>query len=107
MPYTLNTPWRWETWGAGDGVYDPYSRLAGRRINGGTLTGPINPSLTDIPRGVSLLVTGTVVTENQTPSQDDLAAADYYFLGGHEYTISDQQAQVLINAGYGSYLTQL
>lgn len=107
MPYTLNTPWRWETWGAGNQTYDAYSRLAGRRINGGTLTGPINPTLTDIPRGVSLLVTGTVVTENQTPSQDDLAAADYYFLGGHEYTVSDQQAQVLINAGYGSYLTQI
>jgi hypothetical protein len=40
-----------------------------------------------------------------TPSQDDLAAASYYFLGGHEYEISDYQAQVLIDAGYGDYVT--
>jgi hypothetical protein len=40
-----------------------------------------------------------------TPSQDELAAASYYFLGGHEYEISDYQAQVLIDAGYGDYVT--
>jgi hypothetical protein len=107
MPYSLTTPWRWETYGADYYEFTPYARLAGRRITGGSVTGPINPSLTDVPRGVSLLVTGTVVTENMTPSQDDLAAADYYFLGGHEYTVSDTQAQVLIDAGYGDYLTQL
>lgn len=107
MPYTLNTPWRWETYGSDYYNFTPYSRLAGRPITGGNITGTINPFLTDIPRGISLLVTGTVVTENMTPSQDDLAAADYYFLGGHEYTVSDTQAQVLIDAGYGDYLTQI
>lgn len=107
MPYTLNTPWRWETYGSDYYNFTPYSRLAGRPITGGNITGTINPFLTDIPRGISLLVSGTTVTENMTPSQDDLAAADYYFLGGHEYTVSDEQAQVLTNAGYGSYLTQI
>jgi hypothetical protein len=43
----------------------------------------------------------------QTPSQDDLAAASYYFLGGHEYVISDEQAAVLTAAGYGSYVTPI
>jgi hypothetical protein len=52
-----------------------------------------------------LIVNGTNVIATLTPSQDDLAAASYYFLGGHEYTISDEQAQVLINAGYGDYVT--
>ena len=102
--YTLVTPWRWETWGA-NREFTPYSRLAGRPVTGGTSTGTINPYITDIPRGYSLLVTGTTVTEIQTPSQDQLAAAGYYFLGGHEYIVSQAQATVLINAGYSAYLT--
>ena len=102
--YRLTTPWRWETWGAGQ-EFTPYSRLAGRPVTGGTSTGTINPFITDIPRGYSLLVTGTTVVEVQTPSQDDLAAASYYFLGGHEYVVSQAQATVLINAGYSAYLT--
>ena len=105
MAYTLVTPYQWQTWGAGTGVYSEYSRLAGRRLNGGTIDGPIAPSLTDIPRGQTLIVNGTTVTATLTPSQDDLAAASYYFLGGHEYEISNEQAQVLINAGYGDYVT--
>ena len=101
------TPYQWQTWGAGYSEFTPYSRLAGRRLNGGTIDGPIAPSLTDIPRGQTLIVNGTTVTATLTPSQDDLAAASYYFLGGHEYTLSDTQAQVLINAGYGSWLTEV
>ena len=105
MAYTLMTPYQWQTWGAGAGEYTAYSRLAGRRLNGGTIDGAIAPSLTDIPRGQTLIVNGTTVTATLTPSQDDLAAATYYFLGGHEYTISDYQAGVLTAAGYGSWLT--
>jgi hypothetical protein len=105
MAYTLVTPYQWQTWGAGTGVYSEYSRLAGRRFNGGTIDGAIPISLTDIPRGQTLIVNGTTVIATLTPSQDDLAAASYYFLGGHEYEISDYQAQVLTNAGYGSWLT--
>ena len=104
MPYTLTTPWRWETWGAQYGTYDKYSRLAARRINGGTLTGSINPFITDIPRAYTLIVNGTTVTEVQTPYQDDLANADTYYLGGHNYTLTDAEAQILIDAGYGDYL---
>jgi hypothetical protein len=105
MSYTLTTPYRNETWIA-DGTYaSPYARLAGRRLTGGTINGPIPISITDIHRGISLLINGTTVTENQTPSQDDLAAADYYFLGGHEYTIENSVAAILIAAGYGAYVT--
>ena len=105
MAYTLVTPYEWQTWGAGQSEYSPYARLAGRRFNGGTINGSIPISLTDVARGQTLIVNGTTVTLTLTPSQDDLAAASYYFLGGHEYTISDTQATVLINAGYGDYVT--
>jgi len=105
MPYTLVTPYQWQTWGTDYNTFTPYSRLAGRRFNGGTIDGAIAPSMTDIPRGQTLIVNGTTVTITLTPSQDELAAASYYFLGGHEYTLSDTQAQVLIDAGYGSWLT--
>lgn len=104
MAYKLTTPYQWQTQGAGYNQFTPYARLAGRRFNGGNVSGPIAPSLTDVPRGQTFIVNGTNVSLTMTPSQDDLAAASYYFLGGHEYTISDSQAQVLINAGYGEYV---
>jgi hypothetical protein len=107
MPYKLTTPWRWETWGAGYEVYDPYSRLAGKPVTGGSITGTTNPYLTDIPRGYTFIVNGTTVTVEQTPSQDTLAAADSYYLGGTESIISDAEAAIFIAAGYSDYLTQL
>ena len=101
------TPYQWQTWGPDYNEFTPYSRLAGRRFNGGTIDGAIAPSMTDIPRGQTLIVNGTTVTATLTPSQDDLAAASYYFLGGHEYVISDEQAAVLIAAGYSDYVTPI
>ena len=106
MAYTLITPWLNQTYGIdSSNPFSPYARLAGKEFNGGSVSGVIPVSLTDIPRGVSLLINGTTVSAEQTPSQDDLAAASYYYLGGHEYTISDYEANILINAGYGSYVT--
>lgn len=102
MAYKLITPTRNETWLAYPQNY-AYSRLAGRPISGAG----VPTRLTDIPRGYSLLVTGNTVTETRTPSQDDLAAADYYFLGGSNYVITDQQAAVLIAAGYSEWLTPI
>ena len=103
MAYTLVTPWQNETWV--DNYFEPYARLAGRRLVGGSIDGTIPISITDVPRGVTLLINGTTVTENRTPSQDDLANADTYYLGGHNYTLTDEQAQILIDAGYSDYLT--
>ena len=103
MAYTLTTPWRWETYVSEP--YSKYARLAGKRLTGGTINGAIPISMTDVARGQSLLVTGTTVVMTQTPSQDDLAAASYYFLGGHEYVISNEQAAVLTAAGYSDYVT--
>jgi cytochrome c peroxidase len=56
---------------------------------------------------VALLITGTSVQEFRVPSQDDIAAADFYFEGGHVHTVSDAVAAILTNAGYGEYLTAL
>jgi hypothetical protein len=105
MAYTLTTPYQWQTWGAGYGEFTPYSRLAGRRFNGGTIDGAIAPSLTDVARGQTIIVNGTTVTLTLTPSQDELAAASYYFLGGHEYEISDYKHRFLLMLVIGDYVT--
>jgi hypothetical protein len=70
MAYTLITPWLNQTYGIDQSNYSTqYARLAGKRFIDGTIDGNIPISLTDIPRGVSLLINGTTVTEIQTPSQ--------------------------------------
>lgn len=102
MAYKLITPTVNQTWLAYPQNY-AYSRLAGRPISGAG----VPTRLTDIPRGITLMVTGTTVTQNQTPSQDDLNAADYYFLGGANYTITDAQAAILIAAGYSEWVTPI
>ena len=105
MSYIVTTPWEWQTWGAGKPWPDKYSRLAGRPITGGSLTGTTNPFLTDVPRGVTFIVNGDEVTTTLYPYQNTLADADWYVLGGHTQTITDEQAAVLIAAGYGDYVT--
>ena len=105
MSYIVTTPWEWQTWGAGKPWPDKYSRLAGRPITGGTYTGTTNPFLTDVPRGVTFIVNGDEVTTTLYPYQNDLENADWYVLGGHNQTITDAQAAVLIAAGYGDYVT--
>jgi hypothetical protein len=104
MTYHLQTPWENQTW-----IVDPnsnYARLAGRPLSGGSLTGS-QQYLTDVPRCLTFIINNTTVTTTMTPDQDTLAAADYYYLGGHEYDISDEVAQILIDAGYEDYVTQL
>ena len=81
-----------------------YARLAARPLTGGSYTGAIPSFLTDVARGLTLLVNGTTVTESRTPYQNDLADADTYYLGGHTYTLDDAEAQILIDAGYSAYL---
>jgi hypothetical protein len=38
------------------------------------------------------------------PYQDTLYDADWYILGGHTQVITDEQAAILIAAGYGDYV---
>jgi hypothetical protein len=105
MAYTATTPWEYQTWGASEPWPDKYTRLSQRRIAGGTSTGTINPFLTDIARGLTLIVTGSTVEATLYPYQDTLASADFYILGGHTQTITDAQAAILIAAGYSDYVT--
>jgi hypothetical protein len=104
MAYMATTPWEYQTWGAGLPWPDKYSRIAARQIVGGTYTGPINPYITDIARGVTFIVNGSTVETTMYPYQNDLADADWYVLGGHQQEITDEQAAVLIAAGYGDYV---
>jgi len=105
MAYTATTPWEYQTWGASNPWPDKYTRLSQRRITGGTLTGAINPFLTDIARGLTLIVKDGQVEATLYPYQDTLADADFYILGGHTQQITDAQAAILIAAGYGDYVT--
>ena len=105
MAYTATTPWEYQTWGASEPWPDKYTRLSQRRIAGGTSTGTINPFLTDIARGLTLIVNGTSVEATLYPYQDTLYDADWYILGGHTQEITDAQAAILIAAGYGDYVT--
>lgn len=105
MTYQATTPWEYQTWGASNPWPDKYTRLSQRRINGGTSTGTINPFLTDIARGLTLIVKNGQVEATLYPYQDTLAEADFYILGGHTQKITDAQAAILIAAGYGDYVT--
>ena len=104
MAYTVTTPWQNETW-CDSTYFNMYARLAARPLAGGSYTGSIPSFLTDVPRGLTLIVNGTTVTESRTPYQDDLADADWYVLGGSVSTVSNSQAQILIDAGYEDYVT--
>jgi hypothetical protein len=58
-----------------------------------------------LERGDSLLVFGTTVLRQRTPAVQDTQSADYCYLGGHEYYLSEAEYQILYNAGYGPYIT--
>jgi len=104
MTYHLVTPWENQTW-----IVDPasdYARLAGRPLSGGSPTGS-QQYITEVPRALTFIINGTTVTTSMTPDQDTLADADYYYLGGHEYDIPNNVAQILIDAGYSDYVTAI
>lgn len=58
-----------------------------------------------IARANTILVYGTTVRSIRTPGVDETQAADYCYLGGHEYIITDPERTILINAGYGANIT--
>ena len=60
-----------------------------------------------IARGDTILVYGTATVRERTPGVDETLAADYYYLGGHIYNITDVERTILINAGYGQYITTI
>lgn len=107
MAYMATTPWEYQTWGANQPWPDKYTRLSQKAITGGTQTGPTNPFLTDIARGVTLIAKDGVVEATMYPYQDTLFNADFYILGGHTQQITDAQAAILIANGYGDYVSPI
>lgn len=107
MAYMATTPWEYQTWGANQPWPDKYTRLSQRRIAGGTSTGTINPFLTDIARGVTIIVKDGVIETTLYPYQNTLADADWYILGGHQQVITNEQAAFLIANGYGNYVSPI
>jgi hypothetical protein len=58
-----------------------------------------------INRANTILVYGTTIYSQRTPGVDETQAADYCYLGGHEYFISSVERTILINGGYSDYIT--
>lgn len=54
-----------------------------------------------LTRGITVLVNGGVYSTVRFPTQDELAAADTYYMGGHEYLVDDADKAALIAAGIG------
>lgn len=55
-------------------------------------------------RGVSLLKEGGFYRQVIEPADEDIAAAEAAYIGGHEYLVSDAVAAELVAAGYGENL---
>lgn len=55
----------------------------------------------DVQVGQTVIVKNGEVTVTAYPTQTQLKEADWYILGGHNHRITEQQAEVLENAGYG------
>ena len=45
---------------------------------------------------VCVLIHGTTVTEKRVPTTEDTRTATYHYLGGHEYIVSDYEANLLL-----------
>jgi hypothetical protein len=58
-----------------------------------------------IARANTILVYGTAVASERTPGVDQTQAADFCYLGGHEYYLSTVEYNILVNAGYSAYIT--
>lgn len=60
-----------------------------------------------LPRGITLAVLGTEVTELTYPYQEDLEQYDVVYFGGKDHIINQAEADVLTDAGYGEFITPL
>jgi hypothetical protein len=57
-----------------------------------------------LTRGKSLQRRNGVWSETTFPTEDVIAAADIFYLGGHEYVIPQYEAEELIAQGFGAYV---
>jgi hypothetical protein len=96
--YLFRTPTRMPTGGARFPVeptprteYDDGPQGAGRLLTR-HVAKPLFP--------VCILITGSTVTEVQIPTVTQTREADYHYLGGHDYTITQTERDLLVAAGY-------
>ena len=54
-----------------------------------------------LTKGVTILDNGGVFTSLRFPTQDEIAAADFTYMGGHEYVVDDATRTALIAGGVG------
>lgn len=55
-------------------------------------------------RGVTVLKESGLYTQVQNPLYERVIAAQKAYLGGHEYLVTNVEADSLTSAGYGDYL---
>lgn len=59
-----------------------------------------------LKRGVTVLVSGSTVTQTRWPEQESLDNYDYVYLGGHVHPVSAAEVAILTAAGYAAYITE-
>ena len=59
-----------------------------------------------LERGVSVLRFGSSYQQISEPESDVIDAADAVFIGGRTYAVSNEEADLLTAAGYGSWVTE-
>ena len=57
-----------------------------------------------LTRGVSLMRNNGVWSETRFPTENVIAEADHFYLGGSEYEIKQDIYQSLIDQGFGEYV---
>jgi hypothetical protein len=60
-----------------------------------------------INRANTVLVYGQTTVSIRTPGVQDTQEADYCYLGGHEYTITQVERDILVANGYGDNITTI
>jgi len=60
-----------------------------------------------IARGDTILVYGTTTVRTRTPGVDETQDADYCYLGGHEYILSQPEYNILVANGYSANITTI
>ena len=58
-----------------------------------------------IARADTILMTNGVTNQQRPFEVSEVTAADYAYIGGHVYTISQKERDQLVAAGYGANIT--
>jgi hypothetical protein len=63
-------------------------------------------SRVSLARGITIIQRANLTFyETRFPAQTELEEANNYWLGGHEYPLTDAEVTALTDAGYGAYIS--